>query len=302
MPVRFNAYPPDRPAVVRILDEGKPHRIGRAAECELRIDHPSVSRFHAELSVATTGDAQTSWRLHDTGSKNGLRVDGHATLSTKFSASTWFAVGDVYCWLEFIDAATATSFRAHAERRRQSSRELSMRIASHLDIGDLISQTLDVVLELSGLERGFVLFAPAGEPLRVRAKRGLAAGDLAKASFSGSAAAVDHALDKHEAVVCCDTQDTPWLGLRPSVRLGGIRAVLCVPLQVADGARGAIYVDSRKPGPAVTELDLELIESVAQHASAAIAAGLLHGQVQDLLQSAADLDETAPRWDELHPL
>lgn len=300
MPVRFNAYPPDRPALVRVLDEGVPYRIGRSDECELRIDHPSVSRFHAEL--AAPNGTQGVWRLHDTGSKNGLRVDGHATLNVSFNNTAWFAVGDVYCWIEFIDAASASHFRAQTQRRREGSREMSVRIAGHMDVGDLISQTLDVVLELSGLERGFVLFAPIGEPLRVRASRGLAPGDLSKASFSGSAAAVDQTLDRQHAVVCCDTNDSPWLGLRPSVRLGGIRAVVCVPLRVADGARGAIYVDSRKPGPPVTELDLELIESVAQHASAAIAAGRLQGEVQSLMRSAADLDELAPRWDELHPL
>jgi hypothetical protein len=300
MPVRFNAYPPDRPALVRVLDADKPYRIGRAGECELCIEHPSVSRFHAEL-IGVPGDAE-DWRLHDTGSKNGLRVNGHATLNVNFAVSTWFAVGDVYCWLEFIDTTAATSFRSLTERRRQGSRELSMRIAAHLDFGELISQTLDVVLELCGLERGFVLFASPGEPLRVRASRGLGPGDISKASFSGSAAAVDQALDKRQVVVCCDTQDSPWLGLRPSVRLGGIRALVCVPLQLAAGARGAIYVDSRKPGPPVTELDVELIESVAQHASAAIAAGQLHGEIRTLLQSAADLDEVAPRWDELHPL
>ena len=299
MPVRFNAYPPDRPAVVSVLDDDKPYRIGRASECELRIDHPSVSRFHAELSgpEGTCG----AWRLHDTASKNGLRVNGHATLDMQLTDSMWFAVGDVYCWLEFIDVATANSFRAQTERRRQGSREISMRLTSHLDIGELISQTLDVVLELAGLERGFVLFAPAGEPLRVRACRGLAAGDLSKANFSGSAAAVDQSLDTQRAVVCCDTNESPWLGLRPSVRLGGIRSVICVPLQIDDGARGVIYADSRRPGPPVTELDLELIESVAQHTAAAIAAGQLQGEVQSLMQTA-DIDEVAPRWDELHPL
>jgi GAF domain-containing protein len=91
------------------------------------------------------------------------------------------------------------------------------------------------------------------------------------------------------------------LGLRPSVRLGGIRAVVCVPLQVGGDAHGVIYVDSRKPGPPITELDLELIESVAQHATAAIAASRLQNEVQKLVH-AADLDEIAPRWDELHPL
>jgi hypothetical protein len=300
MPVRFNAYPADRPAVVRVLeDPGQTYRIGRGSECELRIEHPSVSRFHAELSGGPQGGAST-WQLRDTASKNGLRINGHAALRIDLTESAWFAIGDVYCWLEFIDAAAAHNFQAQTERRRQGSREMSVRIAANFDIGELIAQTLDVVLELSGLERGFVLFAPAGEPLRVRARRGLAAADLSKASFSGSVTAVDQALARVEPVVCCDTADSPWLGLRPSVRLGGIRALVCLPLLIAGGARGAIYVDSRKPGPPVTELDLELIQSVAQHASAAITAGRLQNEVQNLMMSA-DLDESAPRWDELRP-
>lgn len=297
MPVRFNAFPPDRPALVRLLDDDKLYRIGRASDCELRIDHASVSRFHAELAVPS---GTTAWHLHDTGSKNGLRVNGRGTTAVDFRESTWFAVGDVYCQIEFVDAAAAANFRAQTDERRRGSREMSMRITAHLDAGELIAQTLDVVMELSGLERGFVLFAPPSEPLRVRACRSLAPSDLAKASFGGSVAAVEQALDKQQAVVCCDTNDSPWLGLRPSVRLGGIRAVVCMPLQVSNGARGAIYVDSRRPGPPVTELDLELIESVAQHASAAMAAVDLQREVQSLMQKAADLDETAPRWDELH--
>ena len=297
MPVRFAAYPPDRPALVRLLDDGELYRIGRAVECELRIDHASVSRFHAELAIPS---GELVWRLHDTGSKNGLRVTGHAARSADFRETTWFAVGDVYCQLEFIDAATAANFREHSYRRRQSSHEMSMRLSAQLEVGELLSQTLGVVLELSGLERGFVLFAPAGEPLRIRACRGLAAGDLAKASFSGSAAAVEQTLGRNEAVVCCDTNDSPWLGLRPSVRLGGIRAVVCVPLRISEGARGTLYADSRKPGPPVTELDMELIQSVAQHASAVITAGRLQAEVQKLMRSD-DLDEIAPRWDQLRP-
>jgi hypothetical protein len=300
MPIRFTAYTPDRPALVRVLDASEQaYRLGRAPECELCIDHPSVSRYHAELSGGDERDP--TWRLRDTASKNGLRMNGHATLGVDFTESAWFAVGDVYCWLEFIDDAAAQTFRTQTERRRQGSRELSLRIAAQPEIGDLIGQTLDVVLELSGLERGFVLLAPAGEPLRVRAWRGLGAGDLSKASFSGSAAAVDQAIDRRDVVVCCDTNDSPWLGLRPSVRLGGIRAVVCLPLQVSGDARGAIYADSRKPGPPVTELDVELIRSVAQHASAAITASRLQREVQELMTSA-DLDEVAPRWDQLRPL
>lgn len=300
MPARFTAYPPDRAAVVRVIDEGPVYRIGRSDDCELRIDHSSVSRVHAELK----GEAANAmhWKLNDVGSKNGLRVGGHLTQQANFGESSWFAVGDVYCWLELIDASTASHLRAQNDSRRATSRELSARFSNNLDIGTLIPQTLDVVLELSGLERGFVLFAPAGEPLRIRASRGIDTNDISKASFSGSAAAVDQAIARKNPVVCCDTNDSPWLGLRPSVRLGGIRALVCVPLQLADGASGVIYVDSRKPGPPVTELDLELIESVAQHAATIVAVGYLQREVSDLLKASEHIDELAPRWDELRSL
>ncbi len=108
--------------------------------------------------------------------------------------------------------------------------------------------------------------------MRVRASRGLAIEDLARQGFSGSVAAVDRALAERQSIVCCDTSDSPWLGIRPSVRLGGIRALVCVPLQVQGDAVGVVYADSRKPGPPITELDMELIGNVADHAAAALAA------------------------------
>ena len=89
---RLTAYPPDSAAVVRLLDDGVNYRIGRASDCEVHIDHSSVSRYHAEL-VNRTG----SWRLHDTGSKNGLRVHGTLALVADFTSSGWFSVGDVHC-------------------------------------------------------------------------------------------------------------------------------------------------------------------------------------------------------------
>jgi len=129
--------------------------------------------------------------------------------------------------------------------------------------------------------------------------RGLNDNDILDKSFSGSLTAVDRALTEHQSVVCCDTNDSPWLGIRPSVRLGGIRALICVPLQVVGKALGVVYADSRKPGPPITELDLELIDNVATQAATALAARQLHGDVAEFLQAAANAGLHAPHWDEL---
>lgn len=226
MPARFNAYPPDRAALVRLLDDDQAYRIGRDLDCELCIDHPSVSRLHATLR-----GAGFSWMLHDGGSKNGLRVDGERVAAVALDKATWFAVGDVYCSLEPLDAAAAERLREQHENRRVVSRWLSGRLSPGLGIDTLIGQTLEVALELAGLDRGFVLYAQAGEPLRVRACRGMETGEIGRREFAGSVTAVDHALASQHSVLCCDTAESPWLGIRPSVQLGGIRAILCVPLK-----------------------------------------------------------------------
>lgn len=300
MAARFSAYPPDQPTLTQILDAGTTYRIGRVKDCELCIEHQSVSRNHAEL--VGVDEPSPEWKLHDVGSKNGLRVGGHLTLKARFSESAWFAVGDVYCSLELLDAENADRLRRENVKRRVTSRRLAAQLTSKLDIGTLIPQALDVVLELSGLQRGFVLYAPKNQPLRIRASRGLDVSDLTKASFNGSASAVERALARRRSVVCCDTNDSPWLGLRPSVRLGGIRALVCVPLQLPAGGIGAIYADSTTVGPAITDLDLDLIENVANHTTSVLAAGALQGEVDALLASAEEIDELAPRWDELRML
>jgi GAF domain-containing protein len=294
MPARFSAYPPDAAALMRVLDDHTVYRIGRSPSCELRLDHSSVSRFHAEL---VWSDA--CWRLDDTASKNGLRVDGSLVLHADLSKPTWFAVGDVHCWLEPLDSSAVAALRQQGETRRSVSRALSAQLSAHQDIGTLLPQTLDAVLELCGLERGFVLYGGAGEVMRVRASRGIDLVEIAATGFAGSAAAVERVLAEGQTVVCCDTADSPWLGVRPSIRLGGIRALVCLPLQLGDKPLGAIYVDSRRPGPALTELDLELIENVAQHAAAALAATRLQREVQQVLDAAQAAGVAAPRWDEL---
>jgi GAF domain-containing protein len=178
---------------------------------------------------------------------------------------------------------------------------LSAQLQPALGMSTLIPQILDVVLQLAGLERGFILHAPAGERMRVRTSRGLHAGDLTSVHFAGSAVAVNRALSTGTSVVCCDTNESPWLGLRPSVRLGGIRALMCVPLDLADGAMGVIYADSRKPGPAVSDLDLELVENVARQASTAIDAARAHEKNVQVIEPLDVGRAAEPFSEELHP-
>ena len=289
---QFSAFPPDRPAARHLLKPDFVYRVGRGDDADLRVDHVSVSRSHAELRADADG-----WHVQDVGSKNGVRVDGFKVPEVVLSRTSWFMVGDVHCSLELLDAHAAAARRAAEHTQRETSRLLSERLDYKLGINKLLAKTLDIVLELSGMERGFVLYAEKDRALRVRARHDIGTDEIARGSFAGSVAAVDRALASGASVTCCDTDESPWLGVRPSVRLGGIRALLCVPLRLPELC-GAIYVDSRQPGPALTELDLELIENVAQHASAALDLARVDDGWQHQPDEIARIP-SAPLWDDL---
>ena len=59
----------------RILLVGdEPALIGRAPDCDLVLAHESVSRNHARIS-----HDKGAWTVSDLGSKNGIKVNTHAT-------------------------------------------------------------------------------------------------------------------------------------------------------------------------------------------------------------------------------
>jgi DNA-binding NtrC family response regulator len=64
-------------------------RVGSAASNDLVIDDPTISRFHC--SIQREGGA---WRIVDTGSTNGTRVDGVRILSAELEGQAVLALGD----------------------------------------------------------------------------------------------------------------------------------------------------------------------------------------------------------------
>jgi serine phosphatase RsbU (regulator of sigma subunit) len=69
--VRQEGAAPQRRAVPAARADGRGAVIGRAAGCDVVLNHPSVSRRHAELERLPGG----GWRIRDLQSRNGTRVN-----------------------------------------------------------------------------------------------------------------------------------------------------------------------------------------------------------------------------------
>lgn len=274
---RLIAYPPDGAAVVRAVSPSEALRIGRAPESGLRLEHPSVSRTHAELAADAEG-----WVLRDLGSKNGSHVDGVRLQEARLERACWLRFGDVHCEFALVDPAQAQAFEARARTLRAQSQVLVRQLAARPRFSGLLDDLLDGVLKLSGGSRGFVVLPRDGE-LVVSASRD--AEGLDQAGFAGSVGAVQKVLAEGRPLAVNRIDSAPWLAGRASVVAGGIQSLVCLPLLDGTRAVGAVYADRREPGEPVTQLDLDILSAFAESAAVWVLAD----------HALAALD-AAPRW------
>ncbi|MCF7222762.1 GAF domain-containing protein [Marilutibacter chinensis] len=295
MPARLIAYPPEGAANICLVQADGTLRIGRTPDSGLAtappgsvhliLDHPSVSRTHAELR-----STQDGWRLLDLGSKNGSFVDGARGEDVHLPPTCWLRFGDVHCEFAAIDEGEAAAGRQQATARRALATAHTAQLQQMTGIGDLVDASLRAVVELAHCERGFVLLE-SDRGYAVRASMALDPAMLSTRAFSGSVGAVRRALAERRAIVANDVARLAWLAERASVAVAGLNSLVCVPL--LDGTRvlGAIYADRVRPGPPVSDLDVELLAAFADNAAMWIAAQ----RTRELLDAHASASASASR-------
>jgi hypothetical protein len=277
MRAKLSLHVPDQAVAIRFLDAQSDCVLGRDPACELALMHASVSRRHARLSASGNG-----WQLTDLGSKNGTRLDGARISSAKLKHGQWFAVGDVYCEFERIDAADQSRLQARAAERRHASAAWTARLRSDGDLQPLLGELLNGIVSVAECQRGFLLTPDASGQLRVAACFGLAPAELHSSAFSGSRSAVDRVQREHRPLYLSDARDRAWLKDRASILAQKITALVCLPLLHQGELLGIAYADTAEPAHVFTDLDAEVLTALVDHAGAVLAAKRLAAQLAQL--------------------
>lgn len=290
MPARLTFFFRDRPQrLVELDDQGSEVVVGRTAGCSVELDDDRLSRRHARLRAQAKG-----WLLEDLRSKNGTVVQGRRIDSVLLTDTAWISFGGCLARFEPVTRQQAVATTRERLARWQTSADLQHTLDPDLGLNELLRRLLSGVQRISETDRSFVLLRADDGDLTVAATRGLTLLDVRDPEFTGSVGAVQMALTEKRTVVLSNTAEDPRLGGRPSILAGSIQALVCVPLHDGKHSLGVLYADAQRTTRGIDELDVEILEALARHASLAIS-------VVQLREATRALDADTLRRGEVLP-
>lgn len=282
MPARITVCYPNQPAVESFLYEDSGYRLGRSNECELLLDHPTVSRQHAKV-VHTN----KIWQLNDERSRNGTKVNGIAVTQSTLNTDALISIGELDCLFETKSSEQLDAIITHNQWRLSNSQLLtSTPLTEHLQ--DNLSAQLQNIIMLTGTQRGIILLGNTLQTLSVSIAHGMQLADFKLAKFEGSVGAITRCFESGQAVIAMDVTRHELLSKRKSIEVKKISALACIPLFYDDKVVGVVYTDSKVSDKVLTELDIEILSTMSQQIQASVQAILLQQSIDTLQQTLDD--------------
>ena len=264
-----------------------PFTVGRLPENDLVLAHPWVSRRHAQILLEGG-----SCFIVDQGSRHGTFVNGKPITARHVVGENdtiqFGGVDGPTLRIGEADAQASSTIRqiigeipevvatgSALEKLRwffESARKLKTSAA----VDQILTALLDTTLQLTQVERGFVFLCNESGKLHLAMGRDILGQELTdEATLSHGA--IRQAVSTSSEYVVTDTLSADPEARSASIVLHSIRSVICIPLRKRrPGAGreadllGLLYLDSRLRPGSLTQIDNDLLRSIATDAAALI--------------------------------
>jgi adenylate cyclase len=282
-----------------------PMVIGRASDCQVMLKDFSVSRRHAKFEQR--GDA---WWVLDTGSTNGVKVNGNYVKEGPLVDGDQVQVGN-YTLTYYRSAepqaasiGSATFLRPldqfredfRLERDSAAKPEKSSAASARERVLEGLAQVAHVLLEVEELEpvlekvmeaifqqlpaeRAYILLFTPDAKAELRMARSRTGAALAEAPISQTI--LDLVTRQRVAVLTSDAQSDERFSAGMSVRLHQIRSAMCAPLWHRDKVIGVLFVDTPLATGCFLSENLDLLTALAGYAAVAIDRARLNDNIRE---------------------
>ena len=255
MTERYQLLVRDRHGFERSLVLSRSVTVGRHNHCEIVLSDSMVSRQHLRLDLV-----DGHWWAEDLGSSHGTFVRDQRVTRTAFDPGATLRIADGAYFLT-LKAESQSASEAHLQAILQTAHLL----AEEVDLDELLEQTLDRLLMISGTDRGFLMLLEGGE-LVIKVQRNL--GQEVESSIQVSLSSVHSVFEKGTPIWIHNVADDAKLMSQQSIVDLQLKTILCLPLTLQGKRIGVVYLDSRR---IVTEpVDRPTFEAIVALCSIAI--------------------------------
>lgn len=175
---------------------------------------------------------------------------------------------------------------------------VSQSLGTSLNLDEVLKQSMDAVIELTGAERGFLmLLDPDTGELDLRAARNIERETLQRSDMEVSRTVIQTTMESGQGVVTTNAQTDPRFSGQESVIAFSLRSILCAPLRSRGKAIGVVYVDNRIHAGVFSEEDLDLMNAFAAQAAIAIENARLYTRTDQSLAERVNELETLTQID-----
>ncbi len=258
--------------------------VGRAPECDVVLDHTSVSRHHAALVI--TGDRVD---VIDLQSLNGTFVNTQAVRGeVQIALGDSLTFGSVPGVVECIDDDDDSVFLGQTVLRRRADvfvadqvavidapqlirllGEIARTLIATLTLPETLTKVVDLLFAHIRAERAFILMRDSASGTLVPVLSRWSDG-RPEEHPAVSKTVLDTAMTRRLALVTSDALVDTRFGSAQSLLSTEVRSIMCAPLYATHEPIGALYADNTIANQ-FSEADLELFTALTNYSAVAIA-------------------------------
>jgi phosphoserine phosphatase RsbU/P len=271
-----------------------PYRIGRQAGNELTLRDSRISRQQAQI-LTVNGTVV----LEDMGSRHGTYVNGTKTLRHELQPKDQvdFGMADSYKLLFLGEGATIEELVERVEAPAPASSgsrelyhlgvllEVARTLGTGLSLEDVLTAVVDAAIQVTRTERGVLLLANEGQPgLQMIVARDAQRGTLRPDQLQVSQSVVKRVAQTRRELIVSDTGEDGGMSQQESVARLELHTIIAIPvdkLPVIENVDatistrqgellGVLYLDSHVPSSAFSDLDREVLRTLAREAATVV--------------------------------
>jgi len=265
--------------------------IGRSGENDLQTNDASVSRHHAE--IIREGE---NFRIVDKESKCGTFVNATRIQSQILAhqdrvllgneTQLIFLLGEDHVTTDagFMPDAPSIimSFAGNDLRNVSKLLETARIFSGALPLGEILDIVLDMAIEVTRAERGFLVLKDETGELKFQRGRDRSKASIPEEDFHVSTTILKQVVDSGQRVLMSDVQGPRKIVMSESMLNLELRSIACLPLQsyqVVDSSTsfigrkdvlGALYLDSKKATESFSKISEGILDSLATDATGVI--------------------------------